>query len=214
MFFISIQLSFRQAPCLGQSKHSVRLERYTLRVFQTHSQDSTTSLWNFLTSQIMLQERALLGNLRFVLSPSRFPKEYQTLSLLEIREKAHLPPLIQSIGITRIWCSLPSVSVKAAIWAADKMSGCGVRSWRRWDKQRRFQKNKNKIKTSLLRGFKGSRHIHEQLFKRAQSFPVLFWVQSEVQKGSDGWLGSCWSLKKKKKKLLVPSDAFCRRSRC
>lgn len=93
------------------------------------------------------------------------------------------------------------------------MSGCGVRSQRRWDKQRGFKKNKNKIKTSLSRGFKGSCHIHEQLLKKVQSLPILFWVQPEVQKGSDGWLGSCCSLKKeRKKKVPVPSDAFCPRS--
>lgn len=79
------------------------------------------------------------------------------------------------------------------------MSGCGVRSWRRWDKQRGFQKNKNKIKTSLSQGFKGSCHIHEQPLKKVQSLPILFWVQPEVQKGSDDWLGSGCSLKKKKK---------------
>lgn len=89
------------------------------------------------------------------------------------------------------------------------MSGCGVRSQRRWDKQRGFKKNKNKIKTSLSRGFKESCHIHEQLLKKVQSLPILFWVQPEVQKGSDGWLGSGCSLKKeRKKKFQFPVMPF------
>lgn len=55
-----------------------------------------------------------------------------------------------------------------------------------------FQKNKNKIKTSLWQGFKGSHHIQEQLFKKTQSLPILFWAKPVVQKPSDGWLrGHC-----------------------
>lgn len=54
---------------------------------------------------------------------------------------------------------------------------------------KRFQKNKNKIKTSLWQGFKGSHHIQEQLFKKTQSLPILFWAKPVVQKRNDGWLG-------------------------
>lgn len=75
-------------------------------------------------------------------------------------------------------------------------SGCGVRSWRRWDKQRGFQKNKNKAKSISFTGLqrKPSR-FQEQLFGKAQPLSILFRVQAGVQKGSDGWLGICCSLK-------------------
>lgn len=78
------------------------------------------------------------------------------------------------------------------------MAGYGVRSCKRWGKLMGFQKDKNKIKTSLWLGFKGSHHIQKQLFKTTQSLPILFCAKPAVQKRSDGWLGDCCRLKKKK----------------
>lgn len=88
------------------------------------------------------------------------------------------------------------------------MAGCGVRSCKRWGKLMGFQKDKNKIKTSLWLGFKGGHHIQKQLFKTTQSLPILFCAKPAVQKRSDGWLGDCCRLKKKKKCLTFPRMPF------
>lgn len=63
------------------------------------------------------------------------------------------------------------------------MPGSGVRSGRRWDTLRGFQKNKNKIKISLWQGFKGGHHIQERLFKKTQSLPVLLWAKQWFKRG-------------------------------
>lgn len=81
-------------------------------------------------------------------------------------------------------CALCLVlAVKEATQVWNMMSGCGVRSCRRWGEQKGFQKNKNKIKTSLWQAFKGSRHIQEQLFKKTQSLPFCSWLSQGFKRG-------------------------------
>ena len=70
------------------------------------------------------------------------------------------------------------------------MSGCGVRSRRRCGKLKGFQKNKNKIKTSLWQGFKGGNHIQEQLFgkKKKSTITSRFVLGSAGGSKEEWWM--------------------------
>lgn len=73
------------APCLGQNKHSVHLERCVLPGFQTHSQD-TTLIVEFLTYLTMTQESSTSElECRFVIFS--LSKRISVVLLFEIRKK-------------------------------------------------------------------------------------------------------------------------------